>query len=85
MKSLGDLLAKYQNIKPTDSIKKEAVIEVIRERFGIKLEKKDIALSSNTFYLRCSTKLKAEVFMLKKNILKDLKDILASNAPSDIR
>ena len=47
MKFLGDLLSKYKNIIPTDSLKKEAVIEVIDKMFDLKLEKKgDLYIAS---------------------------------------
>jgi len=82
---LSSLLEKYKNIVPTDSLKKEAVIEVISKCFQINLEKKDISLSNNVIYLKTSSKLKSEVFMHKIMILKNLKDILKQNAPNDIR
>jgi len=82
---LSDLLSKYKNLIPTDSLKKEAVIEVISKCFGIDLEKKDISISNNIIYLKTSTKLKAEVFMHKINILRALKEILKQNTPSDIK
>ncbi len=82
---LKELLSKYKNLVPTDSLKKEAVIEVISKCFKINLEKKDISLSNNIIFLKTSTKLKSEVFIHKKDILRDLKEILKQNAPQDIR
>lgn len=82
---LSELLSKYKNLVPTDSIKKEAVIEVISKCFQIDLEKKDISLSNNIIYLKTSTKLKSEIFMHKKEILRQLKEILAKDYPGDIR
>lgn len=82
---IGNLLSKYRNLVPTDSLKKEAVIEVITKCFQINLEKKDISINNNIIYLKTSTKLKGEVFMHKIAILKDLKEILKQNAPIDIR
>ena len=85
MKLLSDLLSKYRNLIPTDSLKKEAVIEVIMKCFNINLEKKDISLSNNIIYLKTSTKLKAEVFIHKAEILRDLKEILKQNTLKDIK
>jgi len=85
MISLSDLLSKYKNIVPTDSLKKEAVIEVIDKMFDLKLEKKDVSVSNNIIYLKCSTKLKSEIFIHKTEILKKLSDILSREAPKDIK
>jgi len=82
---LSDLLSKYKNLVPTDSIKKEAAIEVIDKLFKIKLDKKDISISNNIIYLKTSSKLRTEVFMHKAEVLKRLAMILAKNAPKDIR
>lgn len=82
---LSDLLAKYKNLVPTDSIKKEAVIEVISKVFQIDLQKTDISLSNNIIFLKTSSKLKAEVFMNKTSIMRDLKKILQQNTPRDIK
>ena len=85
MKSLADLLSKYNKIVPTDSLKKSAVVEVIDRMFDLKLEKKDVSVSNNIIFLKCSTKLKAEIFMHRTEILKKLAEILVKSAPSDIR
>jgi len=85
MKSLGDLLSRYKNIVPTDSLKKEAAIEVIDKMFDLKLEKKYVSVSNNIIYLKCSTKLKSEVFIHKTEILKKLSEILGKNPPRDIK
>jgi len=85
MISLSDLLSKYKNIVPTDSLKKEAAIDVIDKMFDLKLEKKDVSVSNNIVYLKCSTKLKSEVFMHKTEIMKKLGDILGKESLKDIK
>jgi hypothetical protein len=85
MISLSDLLSKYKNLVPTDSLKKEAAILIIDKLFEIKLEKKDLSVSNNIIYLKTSSKLKSEVFIHKAEILRELKEILKQNAPKDIK
>ncbi|MCX6713055.1 MAG: hypothetical protein NTY66_02505 [Candidatus Vogelbacteria bacterium] len=85
MKSCADLLAKYQNLKPTDSIKKEAAIEVINKLFDLKLEKKELSIGNNIIRINSSTKLKSEVFIHKAEIMRSLREILGKECPKDIK
>ncbi|MEK7478136.1 MAG: hypothetical protein AAB645_02095 [Patescibacteria group bacterium] len=84
MKTLNDLLAKYKNIIPTDSLKKEAIIKIIDEKTGIKLDKKDITFNHHNAYLKTSSKIKGEVYINKRSVLIGLKEMLGKNCPEDI-
>ena len=85
MTLIKDLLARYKNLKPTDSVKKEALIEILAKMFGIAVERGSISVANNIIYLKTSTKIKAEVFIHKTEVLKQLKEILGKNTPKDIR
>lgn len=82
---LSSLLERYRNLTPTDSLKKEAVLDVITKCFSINLKKDDISIQNNIVYLKISPKLKSEVFLNKKKILESLGKILINNTPKDIR
>ena len=85
MKSLSDLLSKYKDLIPTDSLIKEAVVEVMDKMFDVKLDKKDITVSRGVIYLKTSNTVKMEILIHKREIMKKLEEILVKNPPKDIR
>lgn len=85
MKSIADLLAKYKNLKPTDGIKKEAVIEVLRKKFDLVLKKDDLSVTNNVVYLKCSPQLRSEIYLHKADLMADLREILGDELIRDLK
>ncbi len=84
MDLIKNLLARYKNLAPKDDFKKEAVIKVLKEKLNIELNKKDVTFSHHRAYLKTSPKIKGEVFINKRSILANLKELLGENYPNDI-
>lgn len=84
MNLIKNLLERYKNLGPKDDFKKEAVIKVINEQIGIRLDKKDITFNHHNAYLKTSPKIKGEVYINKRSVLIGLKEMLGKNCPEDI-
>lgn len=85
MDLLSSFLAKYKNLKPADDFKKETVKDIIFKIVGLEIDKKNISVVNQVIYLNISPKAKAEIYMNKNRIIKELSEILDKAAPKDIR
>jgi len=85
MKGISDCLLKYKNLVPIDSLKKEVVIALLKERFQINLTNKDISISNNIAHLKISPLIKGEILIQKDNLLRVINNNLTKGFLKDIR
>jgi len=78
-------LKKFKNlISPHDSIKK-ATIDSIKKATGINIDKKNISFKNGIVYIKTQHHEKSYIFLNKKNILNNIKNILKEKTPNDIK
>lgn len=85
MKNLSDLLAKYRQLKPTDSLKKEALQEAIKQYLGIEIEKSHLKITNNVAFLKLSPLTRMEILAHKAEILRTLAEKLPNFPLKDLR
>jgi hypothetical protein len=85
MNNLGGLFDKFKHIFSDAKFQKGAVISTINNIAKINLEEKDIEIKDYKIVVKGSPALKSTIFMHKQKILAELKNILDTKAPNDIR
>lgn len=68
-------LDKYKNLKKPEDYIKDAVVSIIEECTGIKLEKSVVSVKRDKVYLNLEPLHKSEIFLHKKEILKKLDSV----------
>ena len=82
--NIGDLLARFKKLKPTDTFIKEECVEVLQDSLGVKIDIKDISVQKNTLFLNLHPAIKTEIFLKKEHILSALKKRLRRGLISKI-
>lgn len=83
--NIGDYLKKFVGLVPPDDFIKEKVIEIIKNKINIELNKKEIELSNRVVYIKTKSIIKNEIFIQKQNILNDINNDLENKLINDIR
>jgi len=85
MFNIDSFLEKFKNLTPPHKEVRRVVILVVKKNTNIQLEEEQILSHGNTVYLKIKPIYKTEIFLNKKKILEEIKDVLGLKAPQDIR
>lgn len=86
MNPLQSFLERFQRVFTYPEQIKKPILECIEKITKIKLTEKDIEIKEGIMYLKSQhPAIKNEIFMRKNLILSELKILLTSKAPYDIR
>ena len=84
MIEIKDLLLKFSNLFLSEEIKKNAILNSLKEVVGVEVEREDIKIKNNTIYLNIKPIYKNEILLKKDLINLKLKEALAKKAPQKI-
>ncbi len=84
MDTIVSFLKKFSNIKPTARVVKEAVFDTLKEK-KIPVAIDEIVYSNSIVYIKSNQVVKNEIFISKKEILKNIEDRLNRKIVTDIR
>jgi len=76
---------KNKNITPPDETVRLRFVEIVKSKLKTELLIKDVFVRNFVLYIKCSPAVKSEIFMNKRYILDDLKEVFGLKAPLDIR
>jgi len=85
MFNIDSFLEKFKNLTPPHKEVRRVVVLVVKKNTNIQLEEEQILSHGNTVYLKIKPIYKTEIFLNKKKILEEIKDVLGLKAPQDIR
>jgi hypothetical protein len=72
MQHLKFFLTKFKDYVPPELVVKKLVQEVVARQTGVKLDSKDIKLTSHTVYINASSAAKSEIFINHEVIMVEL-------------
>ncbi len=84
MKSFSDLLSIISKKIPTETIVRDFLIQYLKEKHNIQIDRKNIHLSNNTIQLRVSPIIKAKLNPYKATLLEDLNIYLQEKEIKDV-
>ncbi len=84
MIEIKDLLLKFSNLLLSEEIKKNTVLNVLKEVIGVDVKPEDIKIKNNTIYLNIKPIYKNEILLKKDLINLKLKEALGKKAPQKI-
>lgn len=76
---------KYQHLLSSSSASKDVIIQVLKEKTGIDIDREHIEIRNGTIFIQESPILKNELFIKKRLILKAIADRLGKDASGDLR
>ncbi|MCC2630986.1 MAG: hypothetical protein K0S38_795 [Candidatus Paceibacter sp.] len=85
MNNLGGFFDKFKHIFTDTKFQKSAVISTINMIAKIQIDENDIEVKDYKIVVKGSPALKSTIYMHKQKILAELKNILGTKAPNDIR
>ncbi len=85
MNPLQNFLARFTKLLQTPGELKKPVLFSIKNITNITLLEKDIEIKEGMVHLKTHPAIKNAIFMRKKVILEDLKNLLGNKSPYDIR
>jgi hypothetical protein len=85
MNNLQHLLEKFKHLLKNSADTRQTVIAIINAKTNLSLTEKDIDVRDSIIYVKSHPLTKNEIFMRKNLILQELKSVLGTNAPRDIR
>jgi len=85
MNELEQLLGKYRNIKPPQDSIRRAVVEVIQNTLGIKIEKKNVKVNRGKIYIDANSHVKNMILLEKEKVISKLESAIGSKSKIDIR
>ncbi|MFA5999656.1 MAG: hypothetical protein WC783_01610 [Candidatus Paceibacterota bacterium] len=85
MIEIKDLLIRFQNLFLSEEVKRETIRGVISQTINLPLKKEDVEIKNNIVYLNIKPVYKNEIFIKKEQIFSELKRLLGSKSPSDVR
>ena len=74
MLQLGQLLEKFKNLTNTEKVKKQLVVEIIKNR-KIPINIDQVYFSKNTIFIKTKPIIKTEILLQKEEVLKEIKKI----------
>lgn len=84
MFNIGDFLTKFKHLTPPDEVVREVFSKTIFKILNINIKKEDISLKNNILYIKTNSFVKNEIFLHKKNILKEAEKQLGKKTPKSI-
>ena len=72
MKGIRAFLSKFRLLTPPDQFIKKECISVIKDMFGVEIEKENLSVKNNTIYINTSSTVKSELFIKKESLLVEL-------------
>jgi hypothetical protein len=84
MKSFSDLLLIISKKIPTETIVRDFLIQYLKEKHDIQIDRKNIHLSKNTVQLRVSPIIKAKLNPYKTTLIEDLNIYLQEKEIKDV-
>ena len=84
MIEIKDLLLHFNNLLLSEEVKKNSIINILHQIFGIKIKPEDVKIKNNTVYLNIKPIYKNEIFIKKEEILYKLKEELGKKTPQNI-
>jgi hypothetical protein len=85
MIEIKDLLIRFQNLFLSEETKRETIRGVISQAINTPLKKEDVEIKNNIIYLNIKPIYKNEIFIKKEQIFDELKRLLGSKSPDDVR
>jgi len=85
MKKIQTLLKKWEKTAHGGKHTQKHIINTIQKHTNTTISSKQITTTQQTLFIKTSPLTKVEIFIQKKEILKDLKTLLGENAPRDIK
>ena len=85
MLEIKDLLVKFNKILLSETVKIQAIQDVLKKTIKLDIKSEDIKIKNNTVYLNIKPIYKNEIFLHKEKINFLLEDILGKRAPTHIR
>ena len=85
MIEIKDLLARFDHILLSETIKKESIQKVLKDVIHIQVDSDDIKIKNNVIYLNIKPIYKNEIFMQQEKIFAYLQDMLGNKGPNNIR
>ena len=80
MKKLQLLLDRFLNITPPNHAVRNAVVDVVRVKINIVLDRSDISVREGVVYIKARPIIKSEILLRKKEILDGVKNKIGSAA-----
>ena len=72
MKGIRAFLSKFRLLTPPDQFIKKECISVIKDMWGVEIEKENLSVKNNTIYINTSSTVKSELFIKKESLLVEL-------------
>ena len=85
MIEIKDLLLNFKNILVSEEIKKEIIVNAIKEATGLRIASGDVEMKNGVLRLDIKPIYKNEIFMKQDLILARLKEALGKKSPSELR
>ena len=85
MKHLSSYLDKFRNIVPPDDFLKSYILQLIKNKLGVDIGKKNIEISKGVVYIKTGPSIKNEIFIKKSFLLDEIKEISQKKIIKDIR
>lgn len=79
MEQIALFLEKYKRFGFKNQIVKETLIEIIKQKFGVKIDRGDIDVKEGNVIIKVTGALKSEIFLNKYSIHKELNELLEKN------
>lgn len=79
-KFINSFFEKYKNLTPPNFHLKEAYREIIKDRFGVLVDDKDITIRNTVIFLNAPPTLKSELFLHKQEVLEKLKNKISKTS-----
>ena len=80
MKKLRLLLGRFLDITPPNHAVRNAVVDVVRVKINIVLDRSDISVREGVVYIKARPIIKSEILLRKKEILDGVKNKIGSTA-----
>ncbi|MBU0722924.1 hypothetical protein KJ973_02125 [Patescibacteria group bacterium] len=84
LNSLSSFLDRFKKFTSPNKVTHEAIIKVLYNTLGIKLNKSAINIKNQILYIKTNSVIKNEIFLHKEQILQNLRDKLKKQSLKDI-
>lgn len=84
MLPINQLLERFKNLTNTDKVKKQLVVDILKEN-KIPIHLKQIRISNKVIFIKTNPIIKTEVLLRKENLLNEIKKINGFNNILDIQ
>lgn len=84
MIEIKDLLARFKNTLFSEEVKRNLIMEVLKEETGLQINFENIKIKDNIVYLNIKPIYKNEILFKKEKIFEKLRERLGKKAPNNI-